>query len=114
MSRSQHRDGSRHVARAEERPTSYPGWDGELPRHRATVILSRDNRVLLVRDRGRPTFALPGGGIEDGELPISAAARELYEETGLEAAAIRYLFVFEGKYNNHHLYAVEAEGEVAV
>lgn len=97
-----------------ERPTSYPGWDGELPRHRATVIVRRDDCVLVVRDRGRPTYALPGGGIEGGELPIVAAARELYEETGLEASAIRFLFVFEGKYNNHHLYEVEAEGEVAV
>ena len=97
-----------------ERPTSYPGWDGELPRLRATVIVRRDDRVLVVRDRGRPTYALPGGGIEKGELPIVAAARELYEETGLEASAIRFLFVFEGKYNNHHLYEVEADGEVAV
>ena len=97
-----------------ERPTSYPGWDGELPRLRATVIVRRDDRVLVVRDRGRPTYALPGGGIERGELPIVAAARELYEETGLEASAIRFLFVFEGKYNNHHLYEVEADGEVAV
>ena len=96
------------------RPTSYPGWDGELPRHRATVIVRRDDRVLVVRDRGRPTYALPGGGIEKGELPIVAAARELYEETGLEASVIRFLFVFEGKYNNHHLYEVEADGEVAV
>ena len=97
-----------------ERPTSYPGWDGELPRHRATVIVRRANCVLVVRDRGRPTYALPGGGIEKGELPIVAAARELYEETSLEASAIRFLFVFEGKYNNHHLYEVEADGEVAV
>ena len=70
--------------------------------------------MLVVRDRGRPTYALPGGGIEKGELPIVAAARELYEETSLEACTIRFLFVFEGKYNNHHLYEVEADGEIAV
>lgn len=97
-----------------ERPTSYPGWEGTLPRHRASLVLWRDQRLLLVRDRGRSTYALPGGGIEDGELPIVAAARELLEETGLEATAIRYLFTFEGKYNDHHLYEVEAEGDVVV
>ena len=92
---------------------SYPGWDGTLPRHRATLMLKRGGRVLLVRDRGRDAYALPGGGIEDGELPIIAAARELMEETGLEATAIRYLFTFGGKYNDHHIYEVEAEGEVS-
>ena len=97
-----------------DRPTSYPGWEGTLPRHRATLILWRDDRLLVVRDRGRSTYALPGGGIEDGELPIVAAARELHEETGLEATSIRYLFTHEGKYNDHHLYEVEAEGEVVV
>ncbi len=96
------------------RPTSYPGWNGTLPRHRASLILRRDDRLLLVRDRGRDTYALPGGGIEDDELPIIAAARELHEETGLEATSIRYLFTHEGKYNDHHLYEVEAEGEVVV
>ena len=96
------------------RPTSYPGWDGTLPRHRASLILWRDGRLLLVRDRGRSTYALPGGGVEDHELPIIAAARELQEETGLEATAIRYMFTFEGKYNNHHLYEVEAEGSITV
>ena len=96
------------------RPTSYPGWDGTLPRHRASLILWCDDRLLLVRDRGRDTYALPGGGIEDDELPIIAAARELHEETGLEATSIKYLFTHEGKYNDHHLYEVEAEGDVVV
>ena len=112
MNRSDDSDQRSTASRSQERPTSYPGWDGELPRHRATVILRRDSRVLLVRDRGRTTYALPGGGIEDGELPLVAAARELYEETSLKAVAIKYLFVFEGKYNNHYLFEVEADGEV--
>ena len=114
MNRSAYSDQRSTASQSQERPTSYSGWDGELPRHRATVILMRNGRILLVRDRGRPTYALPGGGIEDGELPLVAAARELFEETGLQADVIKYLFIFEGKYNNHHLFEVEADGEVAV
>ena len=97
-----------------ERPSSYPGWDGALPRRRATVLIARGGAVLLVRDRGRSTYMLPGGGVERGETPIAAAARELYEETGLEATSLRYLLTFPGKYNDHYIYAAEAGGEVAV
>ena len=97
--------------RDSERRSQYLGWDGTLPRRRATLVMRREGRILLVRDRGRSSYGLPGGGIEDGELPIVAAARELYEETGLEATTIRYLFSFEGKYNVHRVYEVEADGE---
>ena len=89
-------------------------WDGVLPRRRATLILRRDGRVLLLRDIERPFYALPGGGIDRDELPIAAAARELYEETGLEATSIKYLFNHRGKYNDHHLYEAEADGDITV
>ena len=97
--------------RDSERRAEYLSGDGTLPRQRATLIMRREGRILLVRDRGRSSYGLPGGGIEDGELPIVAAARELHEETGLEATSIRYLFSFEGKYNVHRVYEVEADGE---
>jgi 8-oxo-dGTP pyrophosphatase MutT (NUDIX family) len=70
--------------------------------------------VLLVRDKGRTPFMLPGGGIYDGELPEVAVARELLEETTLTATAVRYLFRHGGKYNRHHVFSVDAEGEVDV
>ena len=81
---------------------------------RATAILVRDERVLLVRDRDRPSFSLPGGGIEPNELAISAVAREFHEETTLVPLHIAYLFQHGGKRNNHHVFQVEAEGEVDV
>lgn len=83
-------------------------------RQRATAILMRDEKVLLVRDRNRPSFALPGGGIEANELAISAVARELHEETTLIASTIAYLFQHGGKHNNHHVFRIQAEGEVNV
>ena len=68
--------------------------------------------MLLVRDRGKSSFALPGGGVDPGELPISAVARELYDETALTATSISHLFQHEGKYNTHHVFRVDADGEV--
>jgi 8-oxo-dGTP pyrophosphatase MutT (NUDIX family) len=85
-----------------------------VTRNRATAIVTRDEKILLVRDRGRPTYALPGGGIEDDEAPESAVVRELLEETTLKAVAVTHLFRFPGKYNDHEVFHVEAEGDVQI
>ena len=53
-----------------------------MSRLRATVVAFRDNKVLLVMDKGRRRYSLPGGGVNKGEPSIAAAARELYEESG--------------------------------
>ncbi|HSX05690.1 MAG TPA: NUDIX hydrolase [Candidatus Saccharimonadales bacterium] len=46
------------------------------------VIRDKDGRVLLLREAdGR--WELPGGGLEHGEDPKAALAREVAEETGL-------------------------------
>ena len=50
-------------------------------RQRATVVLVRNGRVLLVSDE-TGMFLMPGGGIEPGEQPMAAAVRELHEENG--------------------------------
>ena len=53
---------------------------------RATIIVRVNGLILLVVARNGLTL-LPGGRVNRGELPISAAARELYEETGLKATS---------------------------
>ena len=57
------------------------------------VLLDREGRIFLVNaedpiDPFKPAWwEIPGGGIGWGEDSATAAARELYEETGIEAAA---------------------------
>jgi len=86
----------------------------ETPRQRATAIVERDGCILVVRDKFRPAFMLPGGGIDEGESPETAVARELTEETTLTATAVQYLFTHDGKYNHHHVFSVQVDGDVDI
>lgn len=83
-------------------------------RNRATAVVFRDDKVLLVNSGRRPEFMMPGGLIEPGESPESAAVRELFEETGLTAGRAEFLFVVETLVNRHHVFLIEADGEVDV
>jgi 8-oxo-dGTP pyrophosphatase MutT (NUDIX family) len=82
-------------------------------RQRGTAVVIRDNRVLLVRDKGHHKFSLPGGGIKKGEPTINAVKRELYEELGLSAKQATRLHHcdFKGSMSIHKVCLIEINGE---
>lgn len=47
------------------------------------VPVGRQTFVSLIEVNGGAVLALPKGHIEDGETPVEAAIREVWEETGL-------------------------------
>lgn len=67
----------------------------------AAALIRRDHEILLVKQQGGddavPTWALPGGVVEPGELPTNAMVREVKEETGIDVTDLgRLLYVKAG------------------
>jgi mutator protein MutT len=62
-------------------------------RIRAGVVLIENGNVALIeRHRaGKHYYVFPGGGVDTGETPEQAAAREMEEETGLRVTVRRKL-----------------------
>lgn len=66
--------------------------------------------LIIMRDdprREQPDFlALPGGGVNDGEMPLAAVLRELREETGLHGGfgPIGYLGAADSRHT--HLFTI--------
>ncbi len=79
---------------------AYLGVEGDvglsLP-HRLTtrLILVEHNRLLLVSDDREEYWVLPGGLVEPAETLEEALRRETEEETGLQVAPDRLLYVRE-------------------
>jgi 8-oxo-dGTP diphosphatase len=64
--------------------------------HKIGLLVVRDNRLLLCRKRhGTTLLILPGGKPEAGESPEQALAREVREELGAGASAIKHFGEYE-------------------
>lgn len=82
----------------------------------ALVALWHEGRLLLVHTRDRECWELPGGGIDAGESPREAAARELWEEAGQRIApsALRFAgFALTALPDRRTLYGAVYDGEAA-
>lgn len=74
---------------------------------RFAIMLARaPGGVVLVLNRFRKVWELPGGLIDPGESPVEAATRELREEAGCVAEAVRWRGVIEVHDGRTHLGAV--------
>jgi ADP-ribose pyrophosphatase len=65
-----------------------PDWINVIP-------LTKENEVVLIEQYRQGTesisLEIPGGMVDPGEVPRETAARELFEETGYEAAEVVFL-----------------------
>lgn len=84
----------------------------------AAVIVERDGRVLLLLRSSAVAWMpgrwnLPGGHVDEGETTAQAAARELFEETGLVAQELApFCRARYGKYVIDVFYVTRWNGRV--
>lgn len=54
-----------------------------------------DDRLLLVRERSDGLWTLPGGWADAGQSPSEAVEKEVREESGFEARAVKVLAIYD-------------------
>lgn len=73
---------------------------------RAAVV--EDGKLLMVRERMDGGWTLPGGWVDVGDRPASAAEREAWEESGYQVRAVRLVGVYDanrtGELRYHHAF----------
>lgn len=65
------------------------------------VLFDAEERVLLMRERVDGRWSLPGGWADPGDAPSVAAVREVREETGYPAAAVKLIACWDRDLQGH-------------
>ena len=67
-----------------------------------------EGRVLLVREVSDGAWTLPGGWADVNESPAASVVREVFEESGFEARAVKLAAVYDFRKRNrpHHLNSI--------
>lgn len=95
-------------------PLARAWWRLWRPRHEgALVAVWVGPDLLLLRSSYRRAWNLPGGGVRPGEPPEAAARRELVEELGFAAPALRPAGIvgglWDGREDRVHLFELSLE-----
>ncbi|TLS37261.1 NUDIX hydrolase [Pseudalkalibacillus caeni] len=87
-------------------------WKGS-----AAICVNDSGEVLMVRCKGDDGWAVPSGGIEEGENPEQCCIREVKEETGYDIALEQKLFTKQTEIKGiqvetHYFEAIVTGGEM--
>src|SRR6185437_2996565 len=61
----------------------------------------KDDRILLVRERSDGKWSLPGGWVDVNDSPSHAIEREIFEESGFRARAVKLAALFDRQRHPH-------------
>jgi ADP-ribose pyrophosphatase YjhB (NUDIX family) len=80
-------------------------WEGErgyaTPKVDVRGGVFAQERVLLVRERADGRWTLPGGWVDVNDAPSEAVAREIYEESGYRARAVKLAALLDKNRHPH-------------
>jgi ADP-ribose pyrophosphatase YjhB (NUDIX family) len=80
-------------------------WSGEdgyiTPKVDVRGAVFEQNKVLLVRERSDGKWTLPGGWVEVNDAPSHAVEREIREESGYTARAVKLAALFDKNNPTH-------------
>lgn len=68
-------------------------------RQRAVAVIVQNNKLLLIHriKDDEKYYCLPGGGVEDTEIPENTVVREIREELNLKIESVEKVFEFENR-----------------
>jgi ADP-ribose pyrophosphatase YjhB (NUDIX family) len=80
-------------------------WEGEegyvTPKVDVRGGIFEDGRVLLVRERSDGKWTLPGGWVDINDSPSGAVVREIREESGYQARAVKLAALVDKRRHPH-------------
>lgn len=99
---------ARAPSSAEERGRIF--FDSRPRKIAASTVLCRDpdGRLLVVYDRFKRHWTIPGGVVDANEDPAAAAAREAWEEAGTKVHTDRLLGVFASRWPDRLVFVFAA------
>lgn len=72
-------------------------------------VVFRENKILLVQEKlDNDLWTLPGGWADIGESAAEAVVREIYEESGYHACALKLLAYYDRNKHDHPPFAFHA------
>lgn len=70
---------------------------GDVPEENLKFVViasKKDGKWIFVKQKEKNTWEIPGGHIEEGEDYMTAAKRELFEETGADIYTIKPVCIY--------------------
>lgn len=73
------------------------------PKLDVRAFILKDGEIVLVKERQKNLWTLPGGWVDVGESPADAVIREVKEESGYDVKVVRLLALWDKLKHDHPL-----------